>query len=137
MVDEIEVQISVKLNESVIITEDNITVYQQSWEAERDDVKLSSHIDRWFYLTELLIFIIGIYLTVEKYPHRNKVWKDTWNIAKFEFNSEIKTNRTMILIIFFRFGAKMEKCLIVKIRNLLRQIRTMRQTDTGLSKMKR
>ena len=95
------VYISVKLNESVIITEDNITVYQQSWEAERDDVKLSSHIDRWFYLTELLIFIIGIYLTVEKYPHRNKVWKDTWNIAKFEFNSEIKTNRTMILIIFF------------------------------------
>ena len=95
------VYISVKLNESVIITEDNITVYQQSWEAERNDVKLSSHIDRWFYLVELLIFVIGIYLTVEKYPHRNKVWKDAWNIARFEFNSEIKTNRTMILIIFF------------------------------------
>ena len=95
------VYMSVKLNESVIITEDNITVYQQSWEAERNDVKLSSHIDRWFYLVELLIFVIGIYLTVEKYPHRNKVWKDAWNIARFEFNSEIKTNRTMILIIFF------------------------------------
>ena len=95
------VYISVKLNESVIITEDNITVYQQSWQAERNDVKLSSHIDRWFYLIELFVFIIGIYLTIEKYPHRNKVWKDTWNIAKFEFNSEIKTNRTMILIIFF------------------------------------
>tara|TARA_B100000029_G_scaffold516056_1_gene626462 strand:+ start:3676 stop:5118 length:1443 start_codon:yes stop_codon:yes gene_type:complete len=95
------VYISAKLNESIAITEDNVTVYQESWEAESIDVKLSSHIDRWFYLMELFVFIIGIYLTIEKYPHRNKVWKDTWNIAKFEFNSEIKTNRTMILIIFF------------------------------------
>ena len=95
------VYVSAKLNESVVVTEDNVTVYQGSWEAESIDVKLSSHIDRWFYLIELFVFIIGIYLTIEKYPHRNKVWKDTWNIAKFEFNSEIKTNRTMILIIFF------------------------------------
>ncbi len=95
------VYMSVKLNESVVVTENNITVHQAKWEAEGSDVRLASHIDKWFYLTELLIFIIGIYLTVEKYPHRNKIWKDTWNIAKFEFNSEIKTNRTMILIIFF------------------------------------
>ena len=88
------VYVSAKLNESVVVTEDNVTVYQGSWEAESIDVNLSSHIDRWFYLIELFVFIIGIYLTIEKYPHRNKVWKDTWNIAKFEFNSEIKTKAT-------------------------------------------
>ena len=95
------VYISAELKESIAVTEENVTVYQQSWEAKSSDVRLASHIDRWFYLIELFIFAAGIYITVAKYPHRNKVWKDTWNIAKFEFNSEIKTSRTLILAIFF------------------------------------
>ena len=95
------VYITVELKETIAVTEDNVTVYGQNWEAKNSDVRLASHIDKWFYLIELFIFGVGIYTTVANYPHRNKVWKDTWNIAKFEFNSEIKTNRTVILVIFF------------------------------------
>ena len=45
---------------------ENMTLIRQGWEAQPEDIALVSQVDRWFFGSELLALIAGVWLTVKR-----------------------------------------------------------------------
>jgi len=81
--------------------EQDTTLFREGWEAEPEDIKLASETDYYFFVTEILIFLIGAYVSLKKIEHLNNQMNLMWHLAKFEFNNGVKSSRMIVLGLFF------------------------------------
>ena len=79
----------------------NVTLIREGWEAEPEDIQLADDTDYYFFVTEVLILLLGIYLYLKNMKHLKNQLNLIWHLAKFEFNSGMRSSRMVILGLFF------------------------------------
>ena len=79
----------------------NVTLIREGWEAEPEDIELASDTDYYFFGTEVLIFLSGTYLYLKNMRQLRNQLNLIWHLAKFEFNSGMRSSRMVILGLFF------------------------------------
>ncbi len=86
--------------------EDNtdIIVKSEIWEAEIEDIKLADGKDYYFFITEAIVFAVGLYFTIRRINNFKEQMSFAKHIALFEFKRGLKTPRMIVLgLIFFVF----------------------------------
>jgi ABC-type transport system involved in multi-copper enzyme maturation permease subunit len=79
----------------------DVTLIREGWEAEPEDIQLASDTDKYFFGTEVLILLFGTYLYLKNMKHLRNQLNLIWHLAKFEFNSGMRTSRMIVLGLFF------------------------------------
>ena len=74
-----------------------ITLERAGWIAEAEDIDLSSSKDNYFFTAELVIFFIGLYLSLNRIKNVNKQASLIWYLAKFELRQGITSSRMIVL----------------------------------------
>ena len=78
-----------------------VTLEREGWVAETGDISLSSSKDNYFFVTEILIFFIGLYLSLKRVTNLKEQTGLVWHLAKFELNQGIKSPRMIVLGVIF------------------------------------
>ncbi|MDC0161268.1 ABC transporter permease [Marine Group III euryarchaeote] len=78
-----------------------ITLEREGWVAKTEDINLSSSKDNYFFATELLILIVGTYLSFSRIRNFKKQINLIWHLAKFELRQGITSSRMILLGAFF------------------------------------
>jgi len=78
-----------------------ITLQREGWVAEAEDINLSSSKDNFFFVSELIILIIGLYLSLNRITHLKEQTSLVWHLAKFELRQGIKSPRMIVLGVIF------------------------------------
>jgi len=79
----------------------DVILIREGWEAEPEDIQLASDTDYYFFGTEVLILLFGTYLCLKNMKHLRNQLNLIWHLAKFEFNSGMRSSRMVILGLFF------------------------------------
>ena len=79
----------------------DVILIREGWEAEPEDIQLASDTDYYFFGTEVLILLSGTYLYLKNMRHLRNQLKLIWHLAKFEFNSGMRSSRMVVLGLFF------------------------------------
>ena len=84
-----------------VVNEDTITLEREGWIAEPEDIELASKKDKYFFVTEFFIFVLGFYLSLKRINNLKEQNGLIWHLAKFELKKGITSPRMIVLSVIF------------------------------------
>ena len=78
-----------------------ITLEREGWIAKTENIELSSSKDNYFFTTELIILIGGLYFSLKRIRNVKEQTNLIWHLAKFELKQGITSSRMILLGAFF------------------------------------